>query len=108
MAKKSEYSFSKRTRAEQIALCSDCNGNPTPCPFHLQNMKGTYCEKCMIVIDWEKIGEPTKVKKKVITQLSTEFPKQGDIMNARVIGVKVEEFIPNEPIDFNDLVYGDN
>jgi hypothetical protein len=104
MAKKSEYHFSKKSRAEQIALCGECNGNPPVEPFTLQNMTGTYCSKCMIVVDWQKIGESTKVTKKKVVQLSGEYPKKGDIMEARVIKVEEEEIKLGE-INFDDLKF---
>lgn len=99
MAKKPEYSFSKETRKKRIDNCSDCNGNPNPCAFSLQGLVGTYCEKCMEIIDYKKEGAPITINRKQAVVINSF--QDPDFRNETVL---TKDFIPGVgSIDFNDF-----
>ncbi|MFN7465296.1 MAG: hypothetical protein ACK53T_07925 [Planctomycetota bacterium] len=103
MAKKPEHSFFKKVRAERIANCGDCGGNPPTDKFNLQGMFGLYCTKCMEVVNWRPTQDTTP-KIPVVVSIDETGKDHYDPMNSRVVTLELRENVPvDKKIKFEEL-----
>jgi len=92
MAKTKSNSTAKDIRANRIANCQNCQGNPNTAETELQGRKITYCTTCMEVTNWQEPGvsKPIRTNEDIALDIKKEVINIKDLIinNSPPIGTK--------------------
>lgn|SRR6476620_4070783 len=81
MAKTKSNSTAKDIRANRIANCQNCQGNPNTAETELQGRKIQYCTTCMEVTNWQEpgINKPVRTNEDIALDIKEDLTKSLDI-----------------------------